>query len=186
MGSLSLHFHFTYTAHWPSVSMRAPLSLWIKGSCLQASLSWHSGSNVLAFLPSCEPSLTSGIKLVDIMASTRAFTGPLDQTVFQVSVHCSPTPWFPVTSSTNPVRQNHQRFLSHQPISFHLALPIQPTPRHNPNSNHHSLTHIDHAVLRQETRCHASPRQLLHARQHGPRYRFGKSPSSTRVTFEPR
>jgi hypothetical protein len=125
MGSLSLHLHFTYTAHWPSVSMRAPLSLWIKGSCLQASLSWHSGSNVLAFLPSCEPSLTSGIKLVDIMASTRAFTGPLDQTVFQVSVHCSPTPWFPVTSSTNPVHQNHQRFLSHQhflshqPISFH-------------------------------------------------------------------
>jgi hypothetical protein len=178
MGSLSLHFH--------------DITCGSRDSCLQASLSWHSGSNVLAFLPFGKPSLTSRIKLVDIMASTRAFTGPLDQTIFQVSVHCSPTPWFPVTPSANPVHQNHQRFLSHQhflshrPISFHLALPIQPTPRHNPNSNHHSLTHIDHAVPRQETRCHASPRQLLHARQHGPRYRFGKSPSSTRVTFEPR
>jgi hypothetical protein len=189
-------FHFTSTSLAQRTGPPSPCELHYlcgsRDSCLQASLSWHSGSNVLTFLPSCEPSLTSGIKLVDIMAATRAFTGPLAQMAFQVSAHCSPTPWFPVTSSANLVHQNHQLFLSHQhclshrPISFHLALTIQVTPPHNPNLNHHSLTHIDHAVLRQEPRFHTSPRQLLHARQHGPRYRFGKSRLSTRVTFESR
>jgi hypothetical protein len=83
--SLTLHLHDALTFR-----LHASFTAYLyesRVSCLHVSFHWHSGSNVSTFLPSCEPSLPSGIKLLDIMASTRAFTGPQDQTPLQVNVH---------------------------------------------------------------------------------------------------